>query len=48
MKIGEYEIMEAGSGRDDKVAIYHASGEGGEFSKEEFAKVIAKFYEENF
>ena len=39
---------EAGSGKDDKIAIYHVSGEGGEFSKEELAKVIAKFYEENF
>lgn len=48
MKIGEFEITEAYSDKDTKFAIYHESGEGGEFSKEEFAKVIADFYKENF
>ena len=48
MKIGEFEITEAYGDKETKIAIYHESGEGGDFSKEEFAKIIAKFYEENF
>lgn len=48
MKIGDYEITEACGDKETKFAIYRSSGEGGDFSKEEFEKIIAKFYEENF
>ena len=48
MKIGDFEITEAHSDKENKIAIWHYSGEGGEFSKAEFEKIIAKFYEENF
>ena len=48
MKIGDFEITEAYGDKETKVAIYRSSGEGGDFSKEELEKVIAKFYEENF
>jgi len=34
--------------RSDKIAISHASGEGGEFSRAMFEDAIHKFYEENF
>lgn len=48
MKIGEWKIDEAYGDKETKFAIYHESGEGGDFSKEEFAKVIAQFYKEHF
>lgn len=40
--------MEAYGDKETKVAIYRSSGEGGDFSKEELERVIAKFYEEHF
>ena len=48
IRIGEYTICAPYSNNPDKVAIYHASGEGGDFDKGALAEVIAKFYKENF
>lgn len=48
MKIGEWEITEAYGDKEKNFAIYHESGEGGDFPKDEFASVIAQFYKEHF
>ena len=42
--IGEFEISDHELG----IAIYRQDGEGGIFNKEEFLKVIDKFYADNF
>lgn len=49
IRFGEW-ILENRSYADepDKFQIRHASGEGGDFDREDFATVIAKFFAENF
>lgn len=47
--VGAFTIGPPSSEEDDAVGIFnHATGEGADFSKEEFEEMIAKFYEENF
>lgn len=45
--IGEFNIS---YDKDDenRIWIYHFTGEGGGFNKKEFEKVISKFYNDNF
>jgi len=42
MKIGNFEITEAYGDKEAKFAIYRENGEGGDFSKEEFAKLTIR------
>lgn len=42
--IGDYEI----SNHELGIAIYHEDPEGGIFDKDDFLKVVDKFYKENF
>lgn len=46
IKIGKYSIVKS----DGELWIFDDSveGEGGEFSEEDFEKVIEEFYEKNF
>lgn len=48
MIIGKYTITESYGGDPERVAIYHESGEGGDFDRAELEALIKKFYEENF
>ena len=45
-EIGDYAISPAYN--EGKIAIFHISGEGGEFSEEDFIKMLEKFYADNF
>lgn len=47
IKIGKYCISQSQI-QADHVSIYCEDGEGGEFSKSDFLKVIDKFYMDNF
>lgn len=50
LEIGKYTIsLDSYSGNKDKIQIQITDdGEGGEFNKEDFLKVIDKFYNDNF
>lgn len=40
IKIGEYYISKSYNNNNDKIHINHESGEGGDFSKKDFNKII--------
>ena len=47
--IGEFTISESSTSKDNsKIWIEHQSGEGGDFSKKDFEKVLETFYNINF
>lgn len=48
LRIGEFIIREAYGSEPDSIAIYRASGEGGDFSTATFSEAIRAYYEENF
>lgn len=48
MLIGDYVLQAAYGDTQKNITIYHKSGEGGDFSKEELVKTIDKFYQDNF
>ena len=42
--IGDYRLSYSFSGEDTKIGIRHVSGEGGDFNKAAFLKVLEDFY----
>jgi len=49
IKIGEYSLCEFSDKKNEKtIWIEHESGEGSQFQKSDFLKVLNKFYKENF
>ena len=47
--MGDFTIYDRGVGDGDfLIRITRDSGEGGDFSREEFLKVVTKFYADNF
>ena len=45
--IGEYRLSYSFAGDDTKIGIIHVSGEGGDFNKAAFLKVLEDFYAKN-
>lgn len=46
ISIGDFTISE--SPRENRIMIFHISGEGGEFKKSDFGKVLKEFYRDKF
>lgn len=47
-RIGEYTIAPSRADDDSKVAIYHSSGEGGDFDAALFSHAVEAFFNANF
>lgn len=49
MRIGVFVIGPSYANEHDKIGIFnHETGEGSDFDRDEFEKVVMKFYRENF